>query len=74
MSSEHPLAGVAKTASDLAAAAVEVAKEPWPIAVLKGLVTIAASPGGLAILERIFVDHGLAPEKVDEAIRREVRF
>lgn len=68
------LPGAGGIAESLAAAAVTTAAEPWPLAVLKGLVTIAASPGGLALLEQIFVDHGLAPEKVDACIRREVRF
>lgn len=59
---------------DIVGGIVETAKEPWPLAVLKGLVTIAASPGGLAILEKIFVDHGLAPEKIEALLRQEVRF
>lgn len=53
---------------------VNTAAEPWPVVVLKGLVTIAASPGGLAVLEKIFVDHGLSPGQIDEAIKKEVRF
>ncbi len=60
--------------SKIVSGVAETAAEPWPLAVVKDLMTIAASPGGLAILEKLFVDHGLAPDVVKEKVRQEVRF
>lgn len=62
------------TPGDVVGAIVNTAAEPWPLTIVKGLVTIAASPGGLAILEKLFVDHGLAPDVVEQKLKQEVRF
>lgn len=40
------------------------------VEILANLVRLAASPGGLAILERLFSDHGITLEKVAAAVKQ----